>query len=395
MRIILNTGKGGVGKTSVSAATALRCAQRGYRTIVLSTDAAHSLADSFDMPLGADPTPIVPNLWGQEINVYHEVNVHWSTIQSYIQSVLSWQGIDRVVADEMAVFPGMEELSSLLLITQHHDSGKYDVIIIDTAPTGETLRLLSFPEVARWWLKNIFPLERQALRLVRPMMRPFTDLPMPGDNVMEAIKEFMVTLDRMHALLGDQDLSTVRLVLNPEKMVIKEAQRTYTYLNLYGYRTDAVICNRVIPADADEGYFHHWREIQERYSRTVDEGFAPLPVLRVPFFDDEVVGVRMLERMAEALFGEGDPAQVYYRGPTEKIVRSDGGYELSLPLPFASKADVELSRRGDEMAVRVGNWRRNLVLPHALVGLETLGAKMEGQVLRISFGNGAGAGPRR
>ncbi len=395
MRIILNTGKGGVGKTSVSAATALRCAQRGYRTIVLSTDTAHSLADSFDLPLGADPTPIAPNLWGQEINVFHEVDEHWSTIQAYVQSVLTWQGIDRVVADEMAVFPGMEELSSLLLITKHHDSGRYDVIVIDTAPTGETLRLLSFPDVARWWLKNIFPIQRQAYRIVRPVLRPFTDLPVPGDNVMDAIREFMLNLTRMHALLADQDKSTIRLVLNPEKMVIKEAQRTYTYLNLYGYKTDAIISNRVIPADAAVGYFHNWHDIQERYSRMVEEGFAPLPILQVPFFDEEVVGTRMLERMADALFGDGDPAQVYYRGPAERIERRDGIYILHLPLPFTSKADVDLTRRGDELVVQVGNWRRNLVLPHALVGLETQGAKMmEGQTLDIRFGNSSGTQQR-
>ncbi|MCL4534860.1 MAG: ArsA family ATPase [Bacteroidetes bacterium] len=395
MRIILYTGKGGVGKTSVSAATALRCAQRGYRTIVVSTDAAHSLADSFDMPLGAEPTPVAPNLWAQEISIYHEVSQHWGTIQSYVQSVLTWQGLDRTVADEMAIFPGMEELSSLLLITKHHDSQKYDVIIIDSAPTGETLRLLSFPEVARWWLKNIFPIQRQAYKLIRPIMRPFTDLPVPGDDVMESIKNFLLSLDHMHRLLSDQELSTVRLVLNPEKMVIKEAQRTYTYLNLYGYKTDAIICNRVFPEDAEKGYFHNWREIQEKYNRLVDEAFSPVPIFRVPFFDDEVVGTRMLERMGESLFDDTDPAQIYYQGATEKLERLNGHYVLSIPLPFVSKEEVNLVRKGEELVVQVGNWRRNLILPHSLMGLETLGAKMEDHTLHVRFGESVSAGSSR
>ena len=389
MRIILYTGKGGVGKTSVAAATALRCAQQGYRTIVLSTDTAHSLADSFDMSLGAEPVLVAPNLWGQEVNIYHEVKEHWGTIQAYVQSVFTWQGLDQIVAEEMAVFPGMEELSSLLLITHYYDQKQYDVIIVDCAPTGETLRLLSFPEVARWWLKNIFPIQRQAYKIIRPVMRPFTNLPIPGDDVLESMKDFLIALDRMHGLLADQELSTVRLVLNPEKMVIKEAQRTYTYLNLYGYKTDAIICNRVIPESVENGYFRGWKEIQEKYGRLVDESFAPLPILRAPFFEQEVVGLEMLGRMADSLFDDTDPARVYYHGVTQKIERQEGGYLLSIPLPFATKDEVELVRKGEDLMVTVGNWKRNLILPHALVGLETLGAKMDNETLRIRFGDGA------
>src|SRR2546423_5491539 len=361
-RIIVYTGKGGVGKTSVAAATALLSAERGKRTLVISTDIAHSLAVSFDVPLGGEPTKIVGNLWGQESDVYYNVRRYWGTIQRYVQSVFRWRGLDDVLAEELTVLPGMDELSSLLWIAEHHDSGNYDVIVVDAAPTGETVRLLSLPEAGRWWLERIFPIQRQAMRIAGPVLRRFMGVPVPDDAVFQAGEELFHRLDHMQQLLADETKSSVRLVLNLEKMVIKEAQRSFTYFHLFGYPTDLVVCNRVLP-DGAGAYFQAWHEAQRRYQPLVEESFAPVPVRTVPFFDREVVGLEMLDRVAEALFGDLDPAQTFYRGQPYRVDRTGSGYALRIELPFVTKSDVSLSRNADELTVQVGAFRRNLILP--------------------------------
>jgi len=386
MRILLYTGKGGVGKTTVSAATALRCADLGYRTVVVSTDAAHSLADSFDMTLGAEPTLILPNLWGQEIDVLHQMEEHWGSLQRYMATVLSWRGLEGIIAEELTVLPGMDELASLLQIVHLHDTGDYDVIIIDCAPTGATLQLLTLPEVGRWYLMKIFPLEKKAVQISRPLIRAVIDLPMPDDELFDAIEELIGELDHMKTLLTDPQKSSVRLVLNPEKMVIKEAQRSFTYLSLYGYRTDAVISNRLIPQQVTDGYFAGWKDIQARYGRLVEEAFAPLPVLTVPLFDQEVVGCDMLRRMADAIYGADDPTQLYYVGQAQQILKQNGLYLLRIPLPFVHKEDIHLTRSsGDELIVRIGNHKRNILLPHVLATLEVKSARQEGDWLVVTF----------
>lgn len=386
MRIILYTGKGGVGKTSVAAATALRCAELGYRTVVISTDPAHSLADSFDVALGPEPTNILPNLWGQEIDILHQMEKHWRTVQKYLASVLAWRGMDELIAEETSVLPGMDELASLLQIVYLHDSGDYDVIIVDCAPTGETLRLLSFPEAARWYLQRIFPIERKAAQIVRPVIRPLMNMPFPEDEVFEALKDLLLQLDRMHTLLTDPDRSSVRLVLNPEKMVIKEAQRTFTYLNLYGYPIDLIVSNRLIPGRVQDSYFDSWKETQEKYGQLVEEAFSPLTILKAPLFDLEVVGFQMLRRMAESIYGQEDPTKIFFVGQTHSIAKSDGGYLLNMRLPFIEKEDIVLTRSGDELIVHIGNYKRNLILPRALVGLEVKRARFEGDTLAVTFG---------
>jgi arsenite/tail-anchored protein-transporting ATPase len=385
MRIILYTGKGGVGKTSVAAATALRCAELGYKTIVISTDPAHSLADSLDMTIGAAPVEIAPNLWGQEVDIYHEIKNHWGTLQKYLLSLLSWRGMDDVVAEEMSVFPGMEELASLVLITRYARAGAYDVIIVDAAPTGETLRLLSFPEVSSWWLRNMFPMQRRVYQVVRPVVRPFTDMPLPGDDVVNTVKDFLEELDDMHTLLSDRDVASIRLVLNPEKMVVKETQRTFTYLNLYGYGVDLVVCNRMLPATITDEYFANWKGIQEKYYQLVEEAFTPLPIETVPWFDQEVVGKDMLRLMAKRLFGDSDPSKIMFKGRAHTIEKDSEGYILTVPLPFAEKEQLELVRAGEDLFARVGSQRRNIMLPRALLGLEVAGAKFENGVLRVRF----------
>lgn len=385
MRIILYTGKGGVGKTSVSAATALRCADMGYRTIVLSTDAAHSLADSFDMKIGSEPIEIAPKLDAQEIDVLYQMGKYWGKVQEYFRSILQWRGVDELIADEVSVLPGMEELAALLQIVQLAESGKYDVIIVDCAPTGETLKLLSLPEVARWYLTHIFPLERMTSRLVSPIMRTITDIPMPDDQLFDTIKDLILQLNRMHALLSDSKKSSVRIVLNPEKMVIKEAQRTFTYINLYGFSCDLIASNRVLPASITDSYFAALKDAQARYGQMINESFAPVPIFQVPFFDQEVVGVEMLRKMALALYGTQDPSCVFYDGSPQEIVKAGEGYLLKMKLPFADKSEVHLTRAGDELAISVGNFRRNTILPRALAALEVQKAKMEDGKLVVRF----------
>lgn len=385
MRIILYTGKGGVGKTSVAAATALRASRLGYRTLVMSTDAAHSLADAFDIELGPEPHLVTDNLWGQEVDIFHEIRTHWGTLQAYLTALIQWRGLDELIAEEMTILPGMEELASLLQILKHYETRQFDVVVVDCAPTGETLRLLSFPEVAQWWLEKIFPIERQAARLIRPVAQRVLDMPFPSDEVFESVKTLFERLGRMRALLADKEMSTVRLVLNPEKMVIKEAQRTFTYLNLYGYLTDAIVCNRLLPAEVSDSYFTSWKETQGRYRHLVEEAFAPLPILPVPLFDHEVVGLDALDRMGQAIFGDTDPSRIMYRTQPHLIDKVEDGYVLSIPLPFAAKGDVEVHGTGDELIIRLGMVRRNIVLPRALVERRHRRATLQNGVLRIEF----------
>jgi arsenite/tail-anchored protein-transporting ATPase len=386
MRIILYTGKGGVGKTSVAAATALRSARLGHRTLVMSTDSAHSLGDSFDVPVGGDIVPIADNLWAQELDVFKEVDRHWGTLEEYIKVVMAWRGIDEVLAEEMAVLPGMEELAGLVHLINYYEGQEYDTIIVDCAPTGETLRLLSFPDVMRWWLHRIFPIQRTAARIARPVLTRVTDLPFPDDDVFEALKDLFERLDKMRAILTDADVCSIRLVLNAEKMVIKETQRTFTYLNLYGYPSDLVVCNRLIPSDVTDAYFASWKESQERYYSLVEEGFSPLPIVTAPLMDQEVVGLQMLERFASALYGEDDPTLVRFRGQTQDVRQEkNGDYVMTVLLPFTSKEDVSLSLVGDELVMHVGSHKRNVILPRALVGMQTESAKLEDDRLTIRF----------
>ncbi|MGE5262867.1 MAG: ArsA family ATPase [Acidobacteriota bacterium] len=385
MRVMLYTGKGGVGKTSVAAATALRCADLGYRTVVVSTDAAHSLADSFDTLIGNEPVEIAPNLKGQEIDILHQMERYWGTVQEWLTTVLSWRGVSELIADEASVLPGMDELASLLQIVYLHDSNEYDAVIVDCAPTGETLRLLSLPEVAKWYLSHIFPVERQVMKMAGPLIRSVTDLPIPDDKVFESIRDVIMQLDRMHQLLADTEQSSVRLVLNPEKMVIKEAQRTFTYLNLYGYSTDLIISNRIIPASVGDRYFNAWKGAQERYGHLVEEAFAPLPILKVPLMDQEVVGIQMLRKMADAIYGDQDPTKLFYVGQPQSVEKVGDAYLLKLRLPFVGKENVSLARNGDELAISIGNFRRNIILPRVLAVQDVKKAKFEGDYLVLTF----------
>ena len=386
-RILLYTGKGGVGKTSIAAATALLSARRGYRTIVLSTDIAHSLADAFDMPLGPTPTPIGPNLWGQEPDVYHNIARYWGTIQKYMTELFSWRGLDDVLAEEMTVLPGMDELGNLLWIADHVESGAYDVIVVDAAPTGETLRLLSLPEASRWWIERIAPIGRRVSRIGRPMLERVIGVPMPRDEVFAAAERLLARLDKVHRLLADPERSSVRIALNLERLSIVEARRSFTYFHLFGYPSDMVVCNRVLPADlAGDGSFGTLRRTQQRYLPEVMAQYAPVPVRTVPQFDREMIGEARLVEIGEALFGEEDPTTFFYRGRPYSVRAEHGGHVLEVALPFTSKDGVQLSRNGDELLLQVDGLRRTIVLPRALVDAPTTSAKMDDGVLRIQFG---------
>jgi len=386
VRILLYTGKGGVGKTSVSAATAVRCAELGYRTIVISTDSAHSLADSFDMALGSDPTAIEENLWGQELDVLKETEKYWGSIKRYMTSVFTWRGLDRIVAEEFSIFPGLEELTSLIHVVNLHDRGEYDVIIIDCAPTGATLQLLTLPEIGHWYLEKLIPLGKKVLPIGKSLLRTITDIPIPDeDEVRAALGTVMGHLKRMQHLLTDRELTSTRVVLNPEKMVIKEAQRAYMYLSLYGYPTDAVICNRLLPPQITDDYFETWRAIHAEYRQMVEESFFPLPILDVPLFDREIVGLDMLRRAGEALFVERDPTDVFYMGEGQRVVEMDDGYILHVPLPL-EQGKIRLQRAvPDELIVHIGNRKRILSLPHSLATMKIRGAHHEDGQLSVRF----------
>jgi arsenite/tail-anchored protein-transporting ATPase len=393
-RIILYTGKGGVGKTSIAAATALLSARRGNRTMVLSTDIAHSLADAFDVPLGPEPTEIAPSLWGQEPDVYHNIARYWSTIQRYMAELLSWRGLDEVLAEEMTVLPGMDELGNLLWIADHVESGSYDVIVVDAAPTGETLRLLSLPEASRWWIERIAPIGRRVSRIGRPMLERMIGVPMPRDEVFAAAERLLNRLDKVHRLLADPERSSVRIALNLEKLSIVEAQRSFTYFHLFGYPADLVVCNRVLPSEmAGGGTFGGLRAAQQRYLPEVVAQYAPVPVRTVPMFDREMIGLDRLAEIGTALFGDDDPTSFFYRGRPYQVRSEEGGHVLEVALPFTSREGVQLTRDGDELLLQVDGLRRTIVLPRALVDAPTTGAKMDGGILRIRFGTRAEAPP--
>lgn len=389
MRVILMTGKGGVGKTSVAAATGLRCAELGYKTLVLSTDPAHSLADSFDMEMGHDPRLVKPNLWGAELDALMELEGNWGAVKRYITQVLQARGLEGIEAEELAILPGMDEIFSLVRMKRHYDEGDFDVLIIDSAPTGTALRLLSLPEVAGWYMRRFykpFQAVSVALRpLVEPLFRPIAGFSLPNKEVMDAPFEFYEQIEALEKVLTDNAKTSVRLVTNPEKMVIKESLRAHAYLSLYNVSTDLIVANRIIPDSVSDPFFKKWKENQQQYRNEIHENFRPLPVKEVPLYSEELCGLEALERLKETLYADEDPAQVYYKETTMRVVQEQNQYSLELYLPGIPKDRIELSKSADELNVRIGNHRRNLVLPQALAALQPTGAKMEEDYLKIRF----------
>jgi arsenite/tail-anchored protein-transporting ATPase len=391
MRVILMTGKGGVGKTSVAAATGLRCAELGYKTLVLSTDPAHSLADSFDLELGHEPKQVRSNLWGAELDALMELEGNWGAVKRYITQVLQARGLEGVQAEELAILPGMDEIFGLVRMKRHYDEGDFDVLIIDSAPTGTALRLLSLPEVGGWYMRRFYkPFQGMsaALRpLVEPIFRPIAGFSLPDNEVMDAPYEFYQQIEALEKVLTDNTQTSVRLVMNPEKMVIKESLRAHAYLSLYNVATDLVVANRIIPDAVNDPFFERWKANQNIYKQEIYDNFHPLPVKEAPLFSEEMCGLQALDKLKEILYGDEDPSQVYYHESTIKVLQEKDCYSLELYLPGIPKEQIQLNKTGDELNIRIGNHRRNLVLPQALAALNPTGAKMEEDYLKIRFSN--------
>ncbi|MGB2690884.1 MAG: ArsA family ATPase [Thermodesulfobacteriota bacterium] len=384
-RIILYTGKGGVGKTTVAAATALQAAKKGNKVLVISTDAAHSLRDVFDQELGPEPVKVAKNVYAQEIDVYYSVDKYWGKLTNYIQSVFNWMEVDDILAEEFSVFPGMEEVASFLWVYNHYKDGDYDVIIVDSAPTGETLKLLSLPDVARWWLVKVFPIERKLLKVVRPALKVVSDMPLPEDDTYNAVENLFTQLNLIHKVFSDPEVTSIRLVLNLEKMVINETQRAYTYLNLYGYPVDSAIVNRVMPKELDHPYFDELKKFQKNYMKEVKQLFNTIPIHEAPLVSKEVLGKDALLEFGKALFSDEDPSQIFYQGKPYEIVKEGEIYSLIINLPFVSKKEVKLNQIGDELTIQIENQRRNIFLPKFLAKLNVNKANLENGVLKVTF----------
>jgi arsenite-transporting ATPase len=394
VRILLFTGKGGVGKTTVAAATAVRAAAAGHRTLVMSTDPAHSLADSFDIPLTSRAQELAPNLWAEQIDAQERLESNWRDIQEFVVSFLNWAGVDAVEAEELSVIPGLDEIFSLTDVKHHVDSGRYDLLVVDCAPTAETLRLLSLPEAMNWYIERIFPVERRVVKTIRPLLTRLTSMPIADDRIFAAVERLHRNLDGVRQLLTNDRMSSVRLVLNPEKMVIAEAKRTYTYLSLFGYRVDAVVVNRIIPDEVEDPYFGKWKDIQAEHLETVKESFQPVPILTARLFDREMVGLDLLAEMGEEVYGERDATDILHRDEPLRVRKRGTSYVLSLRLPFSEKAEIEVFRKADELFVRVGSYKRNLVLPQTLQRLEVKEAGFVEDRLEIRFAREAGTQAR-
>ena len=385
MRILLFTGKGGVGKTTIAAATALRSARQGKRTLITSTDPAHSLGDSFDVDLGDELSAVEKNLWAEQIDAQSRLESNWREIQEYIIRFLSWAGVDSIEAEELSVIPGLDEIFSLTDMKRHVEGGKFDVLVIDCAPTAETLRLLSLPEIMNWYIERIFPVERRVVKTIRPILTKITTMPIAEDPVFAAIERLHRNLEGVRKILGDADRSSVRLVVNPEKMVIAEARRTYTYLSLFGYRVDAVIANRIIPETVTDPYFGKWKDIQKEHLETIRESFEPVPILTAKLFDQEMVGVDLLARMGEEIYGDEDALAVLHRDEPIRVDKRDRWYVLSMRLPFADRGNLDIHRKADELFVKVGSYKRTLMLPQTLQRLEVREARFVEDRLEVRF----------
>jgi arsenite-transporting ATPase len=392
MRTLLFTGKGGVGKTTIAASTAVRCADAGLRTLVISTDTAHSLGDAFDRELGPEPEAIVDHLEGCQLDPQQQLEASWGEIRDYLVEVFDWAGVEGVEAEELSVLPGLEELFALTDIRRFAESGDWDVLVVDCAPTAETIRLLSLPEILERYMAKIFPVGRQINRVVAPVLSRVTSLPVAGDNVFAASRRFYERLDGIKALLSDPTSTSIRLVVNPERMVIAEARRTHTYLSLFGYSVDAVVANRLLPDEVTDPWFANWKRIHAAHVAEIHELFDPLPVLRADWVPDEPVGLDHLRAIGERLYADHEPADVLHKGEPLRIRKERGRYVLRLELPFAAKGEVDLARQGDDLLVRLGPYRRSLALPDSLRRREVEGARLRDGVLRITFA-GDGAAP--
>lgn len=384
MRIILYLGKGGVGKTTISAATAVRSATLGKRTLVVSTDLAHSLADCLDTPLTSEPKELAQNLWAQEVNVLDEMRNSWGKVQAKMSQALRKSGIDSVMAEELALVPGMDEIVSLLNIYRNARDGNFEVVIIDAAPTGETIRLLSMPDTFQWYAGRLagLNLKSSTLRLARPFIKAF----LPSGEMLEALQILTDRVKALREVLSNPDTSSYRPVVNPERMVIKEALRAETYLALFGYPIDGVVCNRVIPpGNYTDEFMQDLYHNQEKMRQMIHNTFAPLPIWEAPYYSHDIIGITPLGKLAQAVYGDLDPTQVFHRGPIQEVIHKGDTYILRLPLPHVEMDKVLMTKKGDEMIVEIGNFKRDITLPAVLANQEAKLARFVGNALEIHF----------
>src|SRR6266481_2393305 len=392
MRILLFSGKGGVGKTSLAAATGLQLSKLGYRTLVMSVDPAHSLADAFELETAlfhgktGDPYPIDEHLAIHEVNIQKEIKRHWREISSYVISVLRTTGISDVEAEELAILPGMEELSAMMYVNQFRREQRYDVIVLDCAPTAESMRFVSMPTTLEWYMKHIFPFQRGLLKAVRPIAKPFAPFELPTDSYFANIADLFGRLDGIGELLEDPKITSVRLVTNPERMVLRETQRAFVYFSMHGLTVDHVIVNRVLPAQVTDAFFQEWRTSQDGILAEMETYFAPVPVKRVPLFTHEVLGRERLEDLARALYTSGEgPAAIVRSAAPYTFAKTGGHFEVRLQLPFATKGEVGLFKKGDELVVEIGTLRRHVGLPTSMASLSPSKARLENKILTVEM----------
>jgi arsenite-transporting ATPase len=392
LRILLYSGKGGVGKTSVAAATGIRLAEKGYRTLVMSVDPAHSLADSFDLtgPLfhgsTSDPTPIADRLWIQEVNIQREIKRHWDAISGYITSLLRTSGLGSVEAEEMAIFPGMEELSALMYVNQYRRETRFDVVVLDCAPTAESLRFISLPTTLDWYMKHVFSFERRLLKAIRPVANRVAPVEMPPDVYFQNVQDLFGKIDGIDKVMEDARITSVRLVTNAEKMVLRETERAFVYFSLHGLTVDRVIVNRLFPAEITDSFFDSWRAVQTRVLSEIESYFAPIPVARAPLFRTEVLGYERLRELAAALYSDGeDPAAVTRTERPYSFAREGDSYQVRLHMPFAAKGEIGLFKKQDELVIEIGTLRRHIGLPTSMSALIPVKARMEEDVLVVEM----------
>lgn len=391
MRIIFFAGKGGVGKTSVAAATGIKVAEAGHRTVVMSLDVAHSLSDIFDLNKGlidqerGSLTKIRKNLWIQELDIQEEIEKNWGDIHKYLSTLLNTTGLDEILAEELAILPGMEEVSMLLHINRYVRTKKFDVILLDCAPTGESLRFISIPTTLDWYMKKIFKIERAIARYARPLAKRLYDVPLPGEDYFDAIEFLFERLRGVDEILVDPKITTVRLITNPEKIVLKETQRAFMYFSLYKMSIDAIIMNRILPDSVNEKYFKDWRKSQKDYIKKAEAYFSPIPLFPVNLFRGEVLGFDSLKALADQIYKERNPLERFFDGEPYSFVKVNGKYQLRVKLPFIGKGDVELNKISDELIIRVGSFKRHFLLPRQVAASNSVKAKLDGEYLSVHF----------
>jgi arsenite-transporting ATPase len=378
-RIILFTGKGGVGKTTIASATACLLSENNLKTLVISIDPAHSLSDVFEKELSPEPIKIKKNLYAQEIDVYYSIQKHWNALKKYLKAVFEWRGLDEIIAEEMAVLPGMEEIAGFLWVDYHYKNGEYDVIILDSAPTGETLKFLSIPEITEWWFRRIFPIQKKIVTTIKPALKKLTDFPLPEEKTYDDVQRLFDSLYSLHKIMQDSNVSSIRIVTNPEKVVLKETQRAFTYLHLFGYPVDAVIINRIMK----DKNFEDLMKVQEEYVKKLSDFFEPIPIFYSSFYKEEITGYEKLLKFAKDLYKDKNPAEIFYKDIPIEFKKDENGYRIILKIKEVKKEKIDIIQNDEEISITIGNFRKYLYLPKNLSNYKAKSAKIEENKLII------------